>query len=403
MAIDFPSAGLTPGQIHTSGSRSWAWDGAKWGPSAAGTSIGDISSVAAGAGLTGGGSTGDVTLSLATPVSISSGGTGATTSGAALTSLGAAPLASPVFTGDPQAPTPATADNDTSIATTGFVKAQGYVTGGPYLPLAGGTVAGLTSVSHSDKTLQAFIGGTTKGVRFVTNINGTLIEGVDNTGAASYQPLYVGGSTLTFQLSGTTVGGFGTNNFYATSVSFNQVLGQNVIWNGSTFSTINAGYSGYINMDYPAGAWYLYLSTGSVGAGAAPAFANRMAIVNSTGACQNTSGTWSAISDLSLKENIADYTSGLAEVIQLRPVTFDWKGGELGSNTNYGLVAQEVQVVLPELVGEYNLGAGRIAEGESRTVLTVDPGRAIYAVINAIRELHAEVEALKAALPPATG
>lgn len=39
---------------------------------------------------------------------------------------GAAPLASPVFTGDPRAPTPATADNDTSIATTAFVKAQGY-------------------------------------------------------------------------------------------------------------------------------------------------------------------------------------------------------------------------------------------------------------------------------------
>ena len=37
-----------------------------------------------------------------------------------------APLASPVFTGDPQAPTPATADNDTSVATTAFVKAQGY-------------------------------------------------------------------------------------------------------------------------------------------------------------------------------------------------------------------------------------------------------------------------------------
>jgi len=37
-------------------------------------------------------------------------------------------LASPVFTGDPTAPTPATADNDTSIATTAYVKAQGYAT-----------------------------------------------------------------------------------------------------------------------------------------------------------------------------------------------------------------------------------------------------------------------------------
>jgi len=39
-----------------------------------------------------------------------------------------APLSSPTFTGDPKAPTPATGDNDTSIATTAFVKAQGYLT-----------------------------------------------------------------------------------------------------------------------------------------------------------------------------------------------------------------------------------------------------------------------------------
>lgn len=44
---------------------------------------------------------------------------------------GYAPLASPVFTGDPRAPTPATSDSDTSIATTSFVKAQGYLTDAP--------------------------------------------------------------------------------------------------------------------------------------------------------------------------------------------------------------------------------------------------------------------------------
>tara|TARA_R110000822_G_scaffold6851_29_gene28759 strand:- start:354 stop:1340 length:987 start_codon:yes stop_codon:yes gene_type:complete len=35
-------------------------------------------------------------------------------------------IASPALTGNPTAPTPATGDNDTSIATTAFVKAQGY-------------------------------------------------------------------------------------------------------------------------------------------------------------------------------------------------------------------------------------------------------------------------------------
>jgi hypothetical protein len=42
-----------------------------------------------------------------------------------VTGVGGAPLASPVFTGDPQAPTPVLTDNDTSIATTAFV--QGLV------------------------------------------------------------------------------------------------------------------------------------------------------------------------------------------------------------------------------------------------------------------------------------
>jgi hypothetical protein len=39
-----------------------------------------------------------------------------------------APLASPAFTGNPTAPTPTVGDNDTSIATTAFVNAQGYGT-----------------------------------------------------------------------------------------------------------------------------------------------------------------------------------------------------------------------------------------------------------------------------------
>jgi hypothetical protein len=43
--------------------------------------------------------------------------------------------------------TPSTADNSTLSATTAFVKAQSYVTGGPYLALAGGTVTGFTTFS----------------------------------------------------------------------------------------------------------------------------------------------------------------------------------------------------------------------------------------------------------------
>lgn len=53
---------------------------------------------------------------------------------------GFAPLASPVFTGDPQAPTPAPGDNDTSIATTAFVQNEITTAISPFNPAFCATV-----------------------------------------------------------------------------------------------------------------------------------------------------------------------------------------------------------------------------------------------------------------------
>ena len=61
-----------------------------------------------------------------------------------------APKQSPTFTGNPTAPTPATSDNDTSIATTAFVKAQNYLTSSaltPYARLDGATFTGNIALS----------------------------------------------------------------------------------------------------------------------------------------------------------------------------------------------------------------------------------------------------------------
>jgi len=84
----------------------------------------------------------------AIPLSIANGGTNATTAGAALTSLGAAPLASPVFTGTPSLPTGTTGvtqtagNSSTALATTAFVAtsfaplASPALTGTPTAPTA---------------------------------------------------------------------------------------------------------------------------------------------------------------------------------------------------------------------------------------------------------------------------
>lgn len=65
-----------------------------------------------------------------------------------------AKLASPVFTGDPQAPTPATADNDTSIATTAFVKSA--------ISAAGSVATVAAAAPASPATGQIWWNSTTK-------------------------------------------------------------------------------------------------------------------------------------------------------------------------------------------------------------------------------------------------
>ena len=58
-------------------------------------------------------------------------------------------------------------------------------------------------VAGTDTTNVVFA-GVTKGIRFVQSASTSSIAGVDNTGAASYQPLSIGGTALDFSLSGST-------------------------------------------------------------------------------------------------------------------------------------------------------------------------------------------------------
>jgi hypothetical protein len=59
-----------------------------------------------------------------------------------------APLASPTLTGVPTAPTALSADSSTTIATTAFVKAQGYLTSAPVTSVAGRT--GAITLANTD-------------------------------------------------------------------------------------------------------------------------------------------------------------------------------------------------------------------------------------------------------------
>ncbi len=58
-------------------------------------------------------------------------------------------------------------------------------------------------------------------------------------------------------------------------------------------------------------------------------------------------------SDKRLKKDIKNMQYGLAEVLAMRPVTYHWKKGET-QRLNLGLIAQEVETIVPEIVQKAN-------------------------------------------------
>lgn len=101
-------------------------------------------------------------------------------------------------------------------------------------------------------------------------------------------------------------------------------------------------------------------------------------------------GIWQRNSDVSLKENVTDLTGLLAKVEQLRPVSFDWKGiGQKG----LGFIAQEVEPLFPELVGEHTGPQGQPIKGLAYDNFGV---LAIGAVKEMKRKYETRIEALEA-------
>jgi len=83
-------------------------------------------------------------------------------------------FASAALTGTPTAPTAATATNTTQIATTAFVKAQGYLTGITKAQIEAVLTGNITSHTHSYLPLS---GGTMSNTNLVTNLNADLLDG----------------------------------------------------------------------------------------------------------------------------------------------------------------------------------------------------------------------------------
>ena len=100
--------------------------------------------------------------------------------------------------------------------------------------------------------------------------------------------------------------------------------------------------------------------------------------VPSTGTLNAT--IFNSLSDVEYKENIITITNAVDTINQIDGVSFDWKDNGLKS---YGVIAQEIEKILPELVST--------AEGTK----SVNYSGIIAFLINSVKELDARVKQLE--------
>ncbi|CAB4141345.1 Intramolecular chaperone auto-processing domain containing protein [uncultured Caudovirales phage] len=109
-----------------------------------------------------------------------------------------------------------------------------------------------------------------------------------------------------------------------------------------------------------------------------------------------TSVTTSQSSDIRLKTNIQNYTKGLNEICQVRPVTYDYNG-KCGIPVGPGgisIIAQELQTIFPECVSTYKAKLNPEDEHDTE-LLNYNIHAITFALINSIKELNLKIQSLE--------
>jgi trimeric autotransporter adhesin len=161
------------------------------------------------------------------------------------------------------------------------------------------------------------------------------------------------------------------------------------------------------------------LGTGVYIASVANRWASDGNLVVSTQGYKPGGSAWADSSDARIKTVDGEYANGLDEVVQLRPVVYAFKGNDTPSgvavpksdepvpyaaSSHYqaakdqrkfvGLVAQEVETIFPEMVTPREGYIDGVAVSDLREL---DTGPLIFALVNALKEVKARLEALEAA------
>jgi len=146
-------------------------------------------------------------------------------------------------------------------------------------------------------------------------------------------------------------------------------------------SDTSAGIAGYSNSNYGG-----YFSSNS-----------SYSLVAGQSAAKPGGGSWSVFSDSRIKENIIPYTKGLADILLINTVTYEYNGlaGTTKGAKYTGVIAQEMKEIFPDTVKTYKAKLNEDDEEETE-LYDFNSSDLIFALINAVKELKAEIEILKA-------
>lgn len=135
-------------------------------------------------------------------------------------------------------------------------------------------------------------------------------------------------------------------------------------------------------------------SSGNVGIGTTSP--NYQLQLSTDSAAKPTSALWTIASDERIKENINSYTKGLNELLKINPITYDYNGlgGFKKGKGGVGIIAQEIAEILPDSVSSIKAKLNETDE-EEVDILNFNGHELTYILINAVKELKAEIEILK--------
>lgn len=246
--------------------------------------------------------------------------------------------------------------------------------------LAASTISGISLGNNlSDLSFSSYLtsGGSYNGSAARTVSVNASTSGVNNVVARDGSGNFSAG-TISASLSGNST----TSTRLATARDINGVA-----FDGSADITITASTTAALSLGT-----YLSYNSGSTFNGSTARTINLNASTSGTSnvVARDASGNFSAgtitcvdlnsTSDINLKENIRPFENALGTINEINGVHFNWKNN---SKKSVGVIAQEIEKVLPELVSD--------AEGFK----SVNYNGLVGVLIQAIKDLSSEVEELR--------